>query len=350
MRKKSLRYLSVSIRYLFYFILSSSIAQINPEQYPKESISKKIIEFKDDYGNTTNLPMILIRGSDRGKILTILAGVHGYEYPPIIAVQEFLKEVNPKKLKGTLLILPMSNPDAFYARSLSINPKDSVNLNNAFPGKDHGTVTEQIAYYITKNIIPITDIFLDIHSGDANEDLAPFVCYYDHIGKPQQTKLAKELSEASGFTTVVSYPYTLKDTDPAKYAFKQAVQDGKVGLSFEAGRLGNVQEEAVALNKNGIYHVMHQLNMYESVLDLPKKIKKYNNQVYIKVPMHGIFYSDFRAGEAVTKDQEIGYISNEFGEVVKRMYAPISGTILYKISTPPVNPGETLMCIGLKEE
>ena len=231
MRKKSLRYLSISIRYIFYFIFSSSVAQLIPEQYPKESISKKFIEFKDDYGNSSHLPLIIIKGSDRGKVLTILAGVHGYEYPPIIAVQEFLNKVNPKKLKGTLIILPISNPDAFYARSLAINPKDSVNLNNAFPGEDYGTITQQIAYYITKNIIPVTDVFLDIHSGDANEDLMPFVCYYNHIGKPQQTSLARELSEASGFSTVVSYPYTLKDTDPAEYVFKQAVQDGKVGLS-----------------------------------------------------------------------------------------------------------------------
>jgi len=101
--------------------------------------------------------------------------------------------------------------------------------------------------FITENIIPASDVFLDIHGGDAPEDLLPFICYYNNKNRPAQTQLAKELSDASGFEYVVSYPYTITDEEPAKYVFKQAVQDGKTGLSIEAGKLGIVQEEAVNL-------------------------------------------------------------------------------------------------------
>ena len=323
------------------------------ERFDQTSPTSKIgfnLEFTDSLNNVTQLPIVIIKGKEKGKTLTVIAGVHGYEYPPIIAVQEFLREVEPERLSGNLIILPLSNPDSFYARSPFVNPNDKVNLNNAFPGKANGTVTQQIAHFITDSIIPMTDIFLDIHGGDASEDLVPFVCYYNHEGRPEQTKLAKELSEASGFSNVVSYPYSLKDSDAAKYAFKQAVQDGKVGLSFEAGKLGNVQKEAVELHKNGIYHVMQHLKMYGTLLHSPSNVKKYNDQVYVKVPKRGIYYSDFRAGDTVSIDEEIGYISNEYGEVIERVYAPASGIILYKIGTPPVNPGETLMCIGIQEE
>ncbi|MDF0717466.1 succinylglutamate desuccinylase/aspartoacylase family protein [Muricauda sp. 334s03] len=319
-------------------------------QLPSATILKNSIGFKDTLGNSTNLPMVIIKGKEIGKTLTILAGVHGYEYPPIMAVQALLKEIEPERLMGNLIVIPIANKASFYGRSPFKNPQDEVNLNNAFPGKLDGTVTEQIAYYITQNIIPISDVFLDIHGGDASEDLIPFVCYYNNEALPDATAHAKLLSESSGFTNVVSYPYHLKDNEPAKYAFKQAVQDGKIGISFEAGALGNVQEEAVRLNKNGIYQVLDQLGMYTSQLDLPKKLVKYNNQAYLKVPVTGILYSELRAGDSVSKGQVVGHITNEYGKVLEKIQAPETGTILYKIGTPPVNQGETLMCIGISQE
>ena len=104
-----------------------------------------------------------------------------------------------------------------------------------FPGKENGSITEKIANYITKNIIPISDVFLDIHGGDANEDLAPFVCYYDNKDSAEKTKTALKLSEASVLPYIVSYPYNITKTEPALYAFKQAVQNDVVALSLEAG-------------------------------------------------------------------------------------------------------------------
>ncbi|MEX0273534.1 MAG: succinylglutamate desuccinylase/aspartoacylase family protein [Flavobacteriaceae bacterium] len=317
------------------------------KQMASSSLLKYTVEFTDSLNNVAKLPIVIIKGKEQGRTLTVLAGVHGYEYPPIMAVQAFLKEIRPEELRGNIILLPISNTGAFYGRSLFINPLDGANLNNAFPGKENGTVTQQIAYYITQNIIPLTDVFLDVHGGDASEELIPFVCYYEHTGKAKETAMAEQLSLNSGFAKVVSYPYTIRDDEPAKYAFKQAVQDGKVGLSFEAGELGNVQEHAVALHKNGIYNVLGSLDMYGTELDIPKKPELYNNQVYIRVPVKGIFYSEVHAGDKVVKGQKIGVITDAFGELSATIMAPASGTVLYKIGTPPVNKGDTLACIAI---
>ena len=72
----------------------------------------------------------------------------------------------------------------------------------------------------------------------------------------KQTQRAKELSEVSGFQYVVSYPYSLSDDEPAKYAFKQAVQDGKIGVSIESGKLGKVEKADVDLVKKGVYNML----------------------------------------------------------------------------------------------
>jgi len=309
----------------------------------KENIK---IEFSDDAGRSGILPISILKGKTNGPVFTIVAGVHGYEYPPIVATQKILKETNTEELKGTLIIVPIANTASFFTRTPFINPQDQKNLNNAFPGNVDGSITEQIAHFITSNIIPESDIFLDIHGGDSPEDLIPFVCYYNNTKKPDQTALAKKLSEKSGFKYVVSYPYAISDKDPAKYTFKQAVQDGKTALSIECGKLGNVQKDNVDLIMKGVYNMLSTMNMYSKASEPNEKIIYLNSQDYIKSNVQGIFYSKYSAGDSVSKNDIVGYSTDEFGNILEEYKASKDGIILYMLATPPINIDDTVMCIS----
>ncbi len=339
--------------FIILFVLASPIASAQNQfqnvfkdstRPHKENIR---LEFQDFIGNQTFMPISVLKGKTEGPVFTIVAGVHGFEYPPIVATQELLKEINIDSLSGTLIVVPIANTGSFYTRTPFINPQDKLNLNGAFPGKSDGTVTQKIAHFIKTNVIPLSDVFLDIHGGDASEDLLPFVCYYNNENFPEQTRMAKRLSEISGFEYVVSYPYTLKPDDPAKYTFKQACQDGKIALSIESGKLGNVQEKEVTLIKNGVYSMLKEMKMYgKNIENPPKKIINLNDQKYIDSNRKGIFYSTYKAGDSVNKGDKVGYITDEFGNVISEFTAPVTGIILYKIATPPVNIDETIMCIS----
>ena len=304
------------------------------------------IALKDTLGNQGHLPISILKGKNDGPIFTIVAGVHGFEYPPIIATQELIQEIKIEELSGTIIFIPIANMASFFTRTPFINPQDKTNLNGTFPGDSTGTITQRLAHFITEIIIPVSDVFLDIHGGDANEDLISFVCYYDNKNKPEQTQLAKELSETSGFEYVVSYPYTLTDKDPAKYAFRQAVQDGKIALSIESGKLGNMQEGAVSLIKIGVYNMLSTMKMYDKKTEPNLNLKKLNHQTYIKSKTSGIFYSNYNAGDSIKKGDVVGYTTDEFGNKIEEYTAIESGIILYKIATPPINVGETIMCIS----
>ena len=314
---------------------------------PSESINKIKLEFNDDYGNKTFLPLTVIKGKDKRIVFTILAGVHGAEYAPIIATQKLIKKFEVKRLSGTIIILPITNIGAFYSSTPYVNPIDNLNINRIFPGNKNGSVSEKIAHFIATKIIPVSDVFLDAHSGDANEDLLPFVCYYDNQNYPFQTKMAKELSEYSGFENVISYPYTIKNSEPALYAFKQATQVGKIALSFESGKLGYLQPKAVDRILRGYYRIFDKLEMYEyNDLEDKTKFKRLNSPYYIKSKFQGILYSGYKAGEKVLKNNELGFITDEFGKIIERYFASKSGTILYMKGTPPVNIGDTVFSIS----
>lgn len=302
----------------------------------------------DQYGYTTAIPIVVVSGVNKGPVTAITAGIHGYEYPPIIAVQELISEINPKKLNGDLIFIPIANPSAFYSRSPFVNPVDQLNLNRSFPGDSTGTITAKIAHFITSEIIADADIYIDIHGGDPNEDLMPFVCYYKNESLQQQTASAAQLCMASGFDYVVSYPYTITPTDPAKYAFKQAVQDGKIALNIECGKLGTSSQNDVRLIKAGVYNMLSELSMYqiersEHHSDFPQVL---TNQSYIRSDSKGLLKSDLNAGDRVNQGDIVGHIHDIFGESIKVLRAPSTGIILYKIGTPPVNVGETIMCVA----
>lgn len=322
----------------------------NLDKIVKENSGKRIdtiIHFKID-SPYNYMPLTIIYGKEKGPVFTIIAGIHGFEYPPITAVQELIKEIDPKKLKGTLIVVPIANVGSFYKRTPFVNPSDHKNLNNAFPGSESGTITGQIANYITKNIIPNSDVFLDIHAGDANEDLLPFVCYYNNTSEEKNTLMSHKLSEISGINHIVSYPYTITKTEPAKYAFKQASQNGKTALSIEAGKLGNMQTESVHLIKKAVYNMLNYMEMYNKGTTPVKNPSAVylNNQEYVKAELAGIFHSNLKSGDYIKKEDKIGFISDEFGKVLIEIKSPATGVILYKIGTPPVNKGETVFCIG----
>lgn len=292
------------------------------------------------------LPICIINGKEKGVVFTIVAGIHGYEYPPIIALQEILNEINPQKLCGTLIILPIANIGAFYQRTPFLHPEDKKNLNKTFPGSPSGSISEQIANYITQNIIPNTDIFIDLHGGDANEDLVPFVCFYDNPKNLENTQKARQLSEISGLPMIVSYPYTISNEEPALYAFKQAVQLGKVSISVEAGKLGNLQSDNITILKNAIYNILDFSKIYLTKQKTKQKEQKlFTQQIYISSPKKGIFYSKLNAGDFVRKGENLGYITDIFGRKLTNITTPNQGIILYKVGTPPINEGETLFCI-----
>ena len=81
------------------------------------------------------------------------AGNHGDEWEGQIGLGNLIRSIEPKDIKGRLVILPSANfPAAMEGRRTS--PIDEGNLNRSFPGDAEGTITQQIAYWIEHALLP----------------------------------------------------------------------------------------------------------------------------------------------------------------------------------------------------
>jgi len=84
-------------------------------------------------------PVISVAGTKPGPMLFVNAGVHGGEYPAVEAVIRLGKTLDPKKISGTVILMPVLNLPAFRTRTPFVCPIDNVNPNRVFPGDPRGS-------------------------------------------------------------------------------------------------------------------------------------------------------------------------------------------------------------------
>src|SRR3954469_8099924 len=60
-----------------------------------------------------SIPVAVINGARRGPVLAIVSGAHGTEYASIIAVEQLIRQVDAKTLRGTLILVPLVNVPSF---------------------------------------------------------------------------------------------------------------------------------------------------------------------------------------------------------------------------------------------
>lgn len=99
-------------------------------------------------GETYRLPMWLINGDEAGPTLVVTGGVHGAEYASIAAALEFGRSLEPRGLRGRVVVVPVLNLPGFAARSIYVCPLDGKNPNRVFPGDEGGTGSEQMADWV----------------------------------------------------------------------------------------------------------------------------------------------------------------------------------------------------------
>src|SRR5882672_726728 len=101
----------------------------------------------------TQIPVTTIRGARPGPVLALIAGNHGYEYPPILALQRLRGQLDPTSMAGTVVMVHVANMPSFLGRTVYFSPVDGKNLNRVYPGSPGGTVSERIAHAITTEVI-----------------------------------------------------------------------------------------------------------------------------------------------------------------------------------------------------
>lgn len=301
----------------------------------------------DDPG--TVIPITVHNGTLEGPVLTLIAGIHGSEYAPILSMQEVGRLIDPSQLSGTVLIVHIANMPAFTGRTVYFGPQDMKNLNRSFPGDPDGSITERIAHVLTSEVMTKSDYLLDIHSGDANESLRPsYSAYYAEAGGAEVIAESRRIAIAFGLETIVQFAGDYDSLDDAIYTSAQAVKRGIPSMDVESGELGTIDVRSIQPITDGVLNVMHELGMLEGEPVLPNNPLFISSRARVYSEYTGIWYPDplVQTGDYVTEGTVLGRITDYHGEELQTVLAPASGVLLILFGTPPVNAGDNIVVVG----
>ncbi len=293
----------------------------------------------------TTIPFTIVNGANRGPVLALVAGMHGAEYPPILALQRLRKTIDPKQVSGTVILVHCANMPSYLKRTIYYSPVDGQNLNRVFPGKPDGTLSERLAYALTKEIIDRADFVVDMHAGDANESLRPY-SYWMTNGTPEVAEQSRQLALAFGLDHIVIDRG--RPTDPARstYLSNTAITRGKPAVTIESGALGMSDEESIARIERGIAGVMRYLKMRPTGPDPVAAPVWIGRSQVLTSPATGIFYPLVERAHTVAEGTLLGYVTDFFGNMITDVRAPFAGEVLYIIGTPAINKAEPIAFIG----
>ena len=348
---KFLRILAVGMILLFSLpLLSSSTARndsfvLGDMSVPPGEMRSGYLSVPEKDDLRTSIPFTVINGAKKGKVLALVAGVHGYEYPPILALYRVKKMIEPESLSGTLILIHIANLPAFQKRIIYYNPYDWKNLNRVFPGDLQGTISQRIAYVLKTEVIEKCDYLIDLHCGDGNEALIPYA-YWMIKGEGEIDEVTKKMLLAFGLKYIIIDKTRTKDLTHSKYLGNTAVLLSKPAITTESGYLGKTDEVSIGRNVKGILNVMKlfkMINEEPEFITEPIWIEPYQ---VIYSNHDGLFYPLTKMGYYVAKGEKVGFITDYLGNKKEEIRAPFSGIILYIINTPPINKGEPLFEVG----
>lgn len=133
-------------------------------------------------------------------------------------------------------------------------------MNRVFPGRPDGTITEIIADYFCRTLLPMADYVVDIHSGGKTLQFVPFAAAHILDDKEQQARCVAAMEAFNA-----PYSMMLLELDAANMYDTAAEDMGKVFVSTEIGGGGSASAMSAAIAKRGIANVLKHAGILTGV-------------------------------------------------------------------------------------
>ena len=226
---------------------------------------------RDDSAWGSILIPICVITNGEGPTALLTGANHGDEYEGPVALQNLAYSLDTAQITGRVIIVPAFNYPAFRAAKRT-SPIDAGNLNRAFPGNPCGTVTEKIADYFQRKLIPLADFVLDIHAGGKTLDFLPFAAVHILNDEKQQDACVAAMEAFNA-----PYSMMMLEIDNAGMYDTAVEEQGKVFVSTELGGCGSSTAKSNAVAIKGVRNFLIHAGILKgeletassSMLDMP---------------------------------------------------------------------------------
>ena len=286
------------------------------------------------------LPATVLHGHGTGKTMLITAGVHAGEYVGIQAAIELSQKLKIEKVTGTIIIVKVMNRPAFEARNGSMGLTDDKNLNREFPGDPQGTEMERLAWAVSQELQPVTDYYIDLHSGDDYEKLTPYV-YYAGMAAEEVVAESRKMAEQ------VDVPYMVKSNVASGGSYNYAASQGIPSILIERGGMGDWNYEEVRSTRRDVRNILCHMGIYQGIKDFrtyyPLDVADVR---YQDAEESGLWYPFKKVGDMIQEGDILGEVRDYEGKVKEVSIAEFDGVLLYQCGTLQVLGNGPMVAYG----
>lgn len=278
-------------------------------------------------------PVLVVNGVEPGPTLCLTAALHGDELNGIETVRRVLYNLDPSKLKGAVIGVPIVNLQGFHASSRYLS--DRRDLNRFFPGDPNGSSASRLAYSFFKEVVAHCSALVDLHTGSFYRTNLPQL--RGDLSNPR----VMDLTKGFGSTVVVHSEGT------SGTLRRSAVEAGIPAVTLEAGGPSVLDEESVSHSVKGVRTLLNHLGMTTrfSLWGDPEPV--YYNSVWQRAPVGGIVFSRVTLGQTVKKGDLLGTVTNPITNVRTRIVSSYDGRIIGMALNQVVQPGFATHHIGI---
>lgn len=286
------------------------------------------------------MPVTVVNGAEDGPRVLFTGGVHGGEYPGIEAAIRLARELDPRELRGTVVVVHPVNLPSFHARLQYLVPQDGKNLNRQFPGRALGTVSERMAWALMNEVVARMDAWVDLHGGDIHEALVPFVIYSD-VADERVVAASRAMAEVYGIE------YVLASATVKGGTYSAAGKAGVPCILAESGQLGRLDEASVAVHLRGCRNVLAHLGCLPGGPSPLAPIRVLRRFEWLFSGRTACWYPVVEVGQRVEEGQAVGAVRDYFGDTLEEHRSPASGVVLFLVASLAINEGDPLLAVGV---
>ena len=328
---------------------SPVVADIDYDAPGKRYGRLRIPRSTNDSGWASLIMPIVVVVHGTGPTALILGGNHGDEPVGIVAALDLARRVQVEEVNGRLIVIPCLSVEAAMANT-RLWPS-GANFNRSFPGSPTGPPDEQLADYLTRYLIPMSDIVVDMHSGGRSSMCLPWSEMHP-VANPDQRRAMVEGMLAWNTDWHVIYI----DVAGTGLLVGEAERQGKVVVSTELGGGGGVNRRLHELARSGLQNVLRHFGVLtgrvqtrESMGRQPATILRATDiNDYPLAPESGLFETLVHLGDHVGAGQPLGQL--HFLEHPARppevVTAPSSGVVCSIRAIAATQQGDNLFLIG----
>jgi predicted deacylase len=299
----------------------------------------------DMAGAARETPIVVVRGVQPGPCLWINGATHGDEPEGAFSIFLALQQIDPQRMRGTVVAVPAMNVNALNAGTRG-DPLDtfSYDMNRVYPGKAEGYPTERVAFAHWQAMKETCDLQIAVHSGGEHSYLAHMIFASDN---PASLELAAAMGP--------QWPLVFRSPVGGGNPSSMMGSLGKGGITVELG--GNCRTltrdfHAVAQDLAASYlNVMRHYGMIPGQAEYAASWRQ-GYQIALLAPTSGMFVgaADLPFETELSAGTLLGQIYNLYGDVVAELRAPQAGVVFGLRSRASVLEGQWCCFFGVVEQ